>query len=68
MGTDETPKGTSEHDMKRLQLRIPMSHYKELKMLAEYDGRTVTDLIRQVLGSFLRDTGQGTETESGEKK
>jgi hypothetical protein len=68
MGTDETPKGTSEHDMKRLQLRIPMSHYKELKMLAEYDGRTVTDLIRQVLGSFLRDTGQSTETESGEKK
>jgi hypothetical protein len=68
MGTDETSKGTSEHDMKRLQLRIPMSHYRELKMLADYDGRTVTDLIRQLVGSFLRDNARGSETESGEKK
>lgn len=39
----------------RLNMWITRRQHEELRELASFDGRTVSDLIRQVLGSFLRD-------------
>jgi predicted DNA-binding protein len=66
MGTDEE-KGIVK-DMKRVQIRLPLHQFEELKRLAEYEGRTVTDLIRQLVAIHLRDTKALKEFEKeGEK-
>ena len=42
-------------DKVRLNLWMVRGQYDELKMLAEYEGRTVSDIVRQLVGIHLRD-------------
>ena len=39
----------------RMNLWMNSGQYDELKMLAEYEGRTVSDIVRQLVGIHLRD-------------
>lgn len=39
----------------RLNMWMNTSHYEELKMLAEFEGRTVSDIVRQLVNIYLRD-------------
>lgn len=48
--------------MVRLNLWIKKRHHEELKHLSDLDGRSVSDLVRQIVGSFLRDRGDVKET------
>ena len=48
----------------RLSMWLTKRQHSELKELAEYEGRTVSDIIRQLVGIHLRDeanhkTGEG---------
>ena len=63
MGTDEE-KGIVK-DMKRVQIRLPLHQHAELKQLADFEGRTVTDLIRQLVAIHLRDTKALEEFKEG---
>jgi hypothetical protein len=65
MGTDEE-KGIVK-DMKRVQVRLPMHQFDELRRLADFEGRTVTDLIRQLVAIHLRDTTALKEFDGGTK-
>ena len=40
----------------RMSIRIVLPQYKKLKKIADHDGRTVSDVIRQLIGQFLRDS------------
>ena len=42
-------------DKVRMNLWMNRGQYDELKMLAEYEGRTVSDIVRQLVGIHLRD-------------
>lgn len=39
----------------RLNMWLKSTTYTELKMLSEFEGRTVSDIVRQVIGVYLRD-------------
>lgn len=52
----------------RLNLWINRMQYNELKMLADYEGRTVSDIVRQVLNSHLRDNSDSVERQRTRKK
>jgi hypothetical protein len=47
--------GEHGSDWVRVSMRLRRRQYEELKMLAGYEGRTATDVIRQLLSIFLRD-------------
>jgi predicted DNA-binding protein len=40
---------------KRLHIHMLASHYDELAYLASLEGRTVSDVVRQIIAAFLRD-------------
>ncbi len=42
-------------EKKRLHIQMLQSHYDELDHLAKLEGRTVSDVVRQIIASFLRD-------------
>ena len=56
MEDKETQKDASQKV--RLSMWLSKRQHDELKQLAEYEGRTVSDLIRQLVGSFLRDNNE----------
>lgn len=43
----------------RLSMWLNRRQHEELKELAEYEGRTVSDIIRQLVSSHLRDNSTG---------
>lgn len=43
----------------RLSMWLTIRQHSELKEIAAYEGRTVSDLIRQLVGIFLRDNSMG---------
>jgi len=45
----------------RLNMWMDASHYDELKMLAEFEGRTVSDIVRQVINIYLRDNSESIQ-------
>jgi len=45
----------AEDDKARLNLWMKRRQYEELQQLAEYEGRTVSDVVRQLVNGFLRD-------------
>jgi hypothetical protein len=45
----------SQTGMARVHLRLAQRQYDELKMLADFEGRSVSDIIRQVISAHLRD-------------
>jgi len=53
-GSDEE-KGFSSTGKVRLSMWLTKRQHSELKELAMYDGRTVSDIIRQLVGMHLRD-------------
>lgn len=46
------PAGSRE-DMQRLNMEIPKSLHKRLKLKAIYEDRTVTDLVLQAVNDYL---------------
>ena len=38
----------------RMSIRVVMHQYKKLKRVADAEGRTVSDVLRQLIGEFLR--------------
>lgn len=42
----------------RMNLWMKTRQYEELKMLAEFEGRSVSDIVRQLVGGFLRDNSE----------
>lgn len=40
----------------RMSIRIVKTQYGKLKRIADHEGRTVSDMIRQLIGQFLRDS------------
>ena len=44
----------------RLSMWLTSRQHSELKQLAEYEGRTVSDIIRQLISIHLRDNNQQT--------
>lgn len=42
-----------------------LRQHAELKELAKYDGRTVSDIVRQLVGIYLRDIPAATKDEKG---
>jgi predicted DNA-binding protein len=63
MGKEETSESTTQATgatgMVRVHLRIAKRQHDELKHLAELDGRTVTDICRQIISVHLRDVKEG---------
>lgn len=56
MGVKDAQTGQDLQDEKvRLNLWLNPRQYDELKMLARYEGRSVSDIVRQVLSAHLRD-------------
>lgn len=55
-GSSVSPKNT------RLNMWMNTSHYQELKMLAEFEGRTVSDIVRQVINIYLRDNSESIQS------
>lgn len=45
----------------RLNMWMDTSHYEELNMLAEFEGRTVSDIIRQLVNIHLRDNSESIQ-------
>ena len=43
-------------DAKRIHIRVNGKVYDELQMLADFEGRTVSDIVRQVVFEHLRDS------------
>lgn len=42
-------------EKKRLHMHMLKSHFEELDYLAGLEGRTVSDIVRQIIAAFLRD-------------
>ena len=60
MGKEETSESTTQATgMVRVHLRIARRQHDELKHLAELEGRTVTDICRQIINAHLRDVKEG---------
>jgi predicted DNA-binding protein len=60
MGKEETSESASAiTGMVRVHLRIARRQHDELKHLAELEGRTVTDICRQIISAHLRDVKEG---------
>lgn len=56
MGAKDAQNGQDpQEDKVRLNLWLNPRQYDELKMLARYEGRSVSDIVRQVLSAHLRD-------------
>ena len=55
MTHEDAQRGTRISDAKRIHIRLNRKHYEELQMLAELEGRTVSDIIRHVIYCHLRD-------------
>ena len=53
MAQKNTPKNAS--DARRINVRLSAKQYEELNMLAEHEGRRVTDIIRHVIFMHLND-------------
>jgi len=51
-------KAKIDNDKARLNLWMKRRQYDELKMLAEFEGRTVSDIVRQVVSAYLRDNSE----------
>ena len=47
----------------RLSMWLTSRQHRELKSLAEYEGRTVSDIIRQLISIHLRDMENGGDNE-----
>lgn len=43
-------------DSKRIHIRVNGKVYDDLRMLAEFEGRTVSDIVRHVIFIHLRDS------------
>lgn len=43
-------------DSKRIHIRVNGKVYDDLRMLAEFEGRTVSDIVRHVIFMHLRDS------------
>jgi len=52
---------TGRNKSTRLNMWMDSSHYKELKMLAGFEGRTVSDIVRQVVNIYLRDNSESIQ-------
>lgn len=48
--------GNSNRPKVRLSMWLTSRQHSELKRIAQYEGRTVSDIIRQLVGIHLRDT------------
>lgn len=57
MATDQTT-DYGNSDKMRLSMWLTKRQHSELKELAAYEGRTVSDIIRQLVGIHLRDNAQ----------
>lgn len=47
--------GDERHSKVRLNMWLTGRQHSELKSLAQYEGRTVSDIIRQLISIHLRD-------------
>jgi hypothetical protein len=52
---------------RKLQMFIVERQWDELKELADYEGRTVSDLVRQILAEFLKDSEYLDRIKGGDK-
>ncbi len=59
--SEKENEGNTGSDKVRLNLWITRRQHDELNMLAEYEGRSVSDIVRQVLGIHLRDNSDQIE-------
>jgi len=55
MGQDQEVK-SNRNSKVRVNMWLPRHQHDELKQLAEYEGRSVSDIIRQLIASYLRDS------------
>lgn len=51
----------SKEDTVRFNMLMKRTHYEELQELAGYEGRSVADLIRQMVADALRDREESTK-------
>lgn len=52
----------------RLNLWINRRQYNDLKMLADFEGRSVSDIVRQVISSHLRDNSDSVDEQRDRKR
>lgn len=52
----------------RLNMWLKSTTYNELKMLSEFEGRTVSDIVRQVIGVYLRDNENSIDKQRSRAK